>query len=562
MPSSSVAQVDQIIYLDPWEGGGRCQGVYTERNIAWVIEIPVYWLGDSWGTYYANLVGYEVYSGDPSGPGVVDACESIPTVFPREEWYLGQLIALYTTASDPDYRAAIEYLVCLGEFVVRTSDGWTYTVDVTAGCEDWDGDGTPNLADVDFGVTCTSFRECDYSTPAPLGGGDPISEYDGILPDVPHITGPLEHYFGCVNPVYGNGVVDLDGAIGPSGSLIAQWLSHRWRSPMAMAQPDHPPPYTTAYNLVRAGEGGGVSAYISAPWGKELSYVDRNVGASGGGGSFETLEGTAYWHRYVLIQDYFVIQYYRANDNCWTTIGINYFNTAIDEDAQFPIMRYDPNPHLALTMTISSLDNYVPMTFLPGYFNGEMDSNVPEGEYQAAGYSHNWFWNANGQSFPGGGDGLTLDEVEEGMYNALSRASSGMATDGAYAFGRVAGQGASEATEFILGPGYENEGGNGALDGATSTVDAMGETLGDNLLAALQIDGLSPGTQAAGTFNFYLPRPGGGDDIAFTLSTIPDTSTAMGTALDGLRILLRIALSLWFTWIVIGWYLRLFKEAT
>lgn len=436
--------------------------------------------------------------------------------------------------------------------------GYHYEVDLGWLTRDADADTVPNLYDEDHFLECTGdiFSSSGCTQPFEgfegdeLGGVYDPPEATGV-PSMPVTAGGWEMEYACDDTMATGGSTMPEFSTDPSQrwNEFLKWATKYWKTPEFYGLPADPKPYEGAYNLVRGGAGGGESAYFSAVWGKRVTYMLAGTPANFQAGV--RLGASTYWHRYVVMPTGFVsFQYYHPGSSCWKKLGVCWSG----ENVANPVVSEVPwNTAVRL----------IPEGYRAGDVVGETGSNVAGGQYRLPAYagsvnyqSHLSDMAGSGSGVGSGGAGLSSSDLETAFGNAL----------------RAAGVGGEGGGDGISGDGAWDSAGDvfgmvGVGDGGVSTgiEEGIGEGGGDAAEAVAGVIGLgevplSPGTIEA-VFTFDIPIPGYGAYTA-ELSTLPDTSTATGAALDACRILIRAAIGLWWSIVLCLKIVAMYKEIT
>jgi len=433
---------------------------------------------------------------------------------------------------------------------------------------DADGDALINMLDPDAQLSCFNlgaepyyrFAGCDEVVLEP--DPDPEAVLGGALPDVDQITGPPEDAFGCGTYPFGGAgsTYGVDVSSPTSSTVLAiwfEWLQSAWTGHEAFGDPSTPRPYENPYQVIRAGAGGAITAYFSAPWGKKFAFVDPDAeGLENTTANlddvFKEFPTTFFWHRYVIYNQHVYLQFWHPSSGCWRPLYVYAWSVACGVGVYcFDIRDWIP---------VTDMPKYVPVGYFPGELPAETLSNVPVGEDVLArffpeqwavqgGHEGGAYIGAPGGT--GGGESLTASEMEQAVYDAVGRASgslagaTGQAVGGAVEGVLGSGDGVG-AAEGVFGTGGSAEGDGGALDGIESALAVQSGDLLDRVTDYLMLAEITPDAQDAAVLEMALPKPGGGE-IEFSISTIPDTSTTMGTAFDGVRVIVRM----WFAYFLL-----------
>ena len=513
-----------------------------------------------------GLVGYE-YPGDLIHVGN----DFTPLVTPSEGFWFAQLQAA-AAGEGPcgDVSCLIQgYVHDKGAFIALVG-GWIISHANSPLNADHDGDGVINLLDPDARVVCSEDPDAPCTSPfdletglpwessGPGGGGEFLPETE--IPGLPYVSGDQAHGFGCdMVLAWGGSAYPYDTALSFANNWVIWGVSH-WRSQVVFGRPVEDKPYSGAFNLVRGGEGGGISAYFSAVWGKELCYLDGN-NTSDKTTMLRTTT-TLRWHRYVVFNNRVWFQYWRPSDSCWAPIGVSVYTVTGGGIASRSIPDYYQPPfEVRNDLDWGAASELIPEGYFPGDVMGETESNVTSGEYyippSVVGtdtYLASWWGAPQAAAAPGSGGGsgsgssLSAKDIESAFSTALRGSASGVAAAGANAIGAMLDSGGDSAVVGLFGSGYDGAGlqGLGAVGTAgEGFASAAGEAFGQaGQGGALQGLGGSQGLQ----FAFAVPRPGGGPDIEWVLSTLPDTSTAMGAVFETARVTFRVLLSFLCVW--------------
>lgn len=441
--------------------------------------------------------------------------------------------------------------------IFATKDGFAYAVDMTWLFGDVDGDSITNLWDDDHLVTCTGdiFSSSGCTQPFEglqadeLGGVYDPPEATGV-PSMPVTAGGWEVEYACDDNMATGGATMPEFSTDPlqRWNEYVKWAQKYWKTPEFYGLPADPKPYEGAYNLVRGGAGGGESAYFSAVWGKRVTYMLAGTPANFQAGV--RLGASTYWHRYVVMPTGLVsFQYYHPGSACWKKLGVCWSG----ENVANPVVSEVPwNTAVRL----------IPEGYRAGDVVGETGSNVPGGQYRLPAYagsinyqSHLSDMAGTGSGVGSGGAGLSSSDLETAFGNALRAAGVGGEGGG----DGISGEGAWTSAGSVFGM-------VGVGDGGVSTgiEEGMGEAqedFGGGLMEVMGLGDIAPAANVAGVFTINLPKPGGGTyDV--TLSTLPDTSTPGGLALDGIRQLLRSAILVWWTWKLCLSCIHMYREIT
>lgn len=486
---------------------------------------------------------------------------------PSEWWFIAWIQDAVNTAGpgSPIYCTFTTLIPNL--FIIEHSSPGE-TIDISWLYGDVDGDGINNLLDPDQFLSCYSLEDpfnfdgCDGVITS-VRSTTPEWEVqpDGTFPIAPQVNGDPADNYACGTRADAIPSPGETYNYTQAQQIFEAWTLNEWRDPAVFEQPSHDPPYWQPYNMVRAGPGGAFSAYFSAPWGKKVGYCAFS--AEDVTQAYRKAVAPA-WHRYVLIGGEFAIQYWHVGQQCWRPIGLMY---NAPNGTGFPHAGGYVSEKLLSSLY---LHKFVPRGYFPGDMVGELQSNHPNGVLRLPAFApESWgaWWNAQQglAAASGGGSGqsgaraMTSGEMEKAVYNAIAKASRGTAADGADAvLGRM-GQGGTEAATEVFGSAVPGDGGNGAA--SMEAAEGVGDGVLQNITDSLQLADIAPETQAAGEYTVTIPKPGGGE-FALLLSTIPDTGTNMGLAMEAIRVLMRVLFVVGICWVYVGKSMTLFKEVT
>jgi len=194
-----------------------------------------------------------------------------------------------------------------------SAGGWSYTVPLNWLLGDHDEDGMYNLVDPQALIVCDGDIFEAGSCPLPLGADEFLPEDIPIdpapaTPDVglPYSTGSYTNGYACdASLAYGGTAIAAYSTL-TYANMFTRWGDEYWREFSMFGTPSAAKPYEGAYNMVRGGAGGGVTAYFSACWGKKASYILSDA-TSSNAGSKARIGDTFLWHRYVVISDEVVV---------------------------------------------------------------------------------------------------------------------------------------------------------------------------------------------------------------------------------------------------------------
>jgi len=526
--------------------------------------------------YELELVGRQVLTGGTFGSWSTSAA---PAKMPTRVYFL------WACQQEANASAAS---ACLLDCWLSTEDsfydsagGYSYTIPLSWLKGDIDSDTVPNLYDVDSALECDGdiFEKsgCTEFATAPVSSGTATPVEDTPVPTELTMAGGREDFYACgpstmVTPMASQPVSGMPNAYGTialanqairdlcfKGGTFNSSGAGTW-GPMGglFGAPSADKPYLGAYNLLRAGDGSAESAYFSACYGKRIANsLPRTATSAVPASSFMTAfnyddGGAYYWHRYVVIGGWFQIQYW--DGSCWYTCGLQHLtgtgtgggpNSAGKSQYMLPA---------------DQLHFYIPQGFLPGDVLGDTFSNVAEGvgSYPVMnGSLTSYPYNATTSTAGGSsGESLSVSDLEQAFGNALRSAGVGQSSGEG---GGLSGDGAGDAGAEAFGSWGVGDAGvsTGIEEGMAESQDELFEGLTD----VMGLDSVSPASNVAAVVGISLPKPGGGT-FDVSLSTLPDTSTAAGLALDTIRLLIRSGILVFWTWKLCLACIRMYREIT
>jgi len=532
--------------------GGDFYGV-SHFQFSWRLTVET----GSGHAYVSELVGRGVYIAGGTTAWFADVA---PTRMPTGA-YLAWACQVQAT-TDTAASCRLDCYLTNYDFFESDIAGYHYEVDLGWLTRDADSDTVPNLYDPDHFLECTGdiFSSAGCTQPfegvesGELGGVYDPPEATGV-PGMPVTAGGWATQYACDDVLATGGATMPEFSADTAQTLTEynKWAKKYWREPGFFGLPATPKPYEGAYNLVRGGAGGGESAYFSAVWGKRVTYL--LAGSHTNFYSAVRLGGSTYWHRYVLFDDGQVsFQYYHPGSSCWKKLGV-----------AWPGDIWPTNPtHQPITGLVSwaQAGRLIPNGYEPGDVVGETGSNIAGGQYRlpayTAGSSYYTYLGSvapEGVGSGSGGAGLSASDLETAFGNALRAA--GVGGEGG---GGIDGEGAWDSAGDAFG--MVGVGDGGVSTGIEEGIGEAGSEASEGFSVAMGLDEvmLSPGT-IEGVFTFDIPIPGYGAYTA-ELSTLPDTSTATGAALDVCRVLIRTAIGLWWSIVLCLKLIAMYKEIT
>lgn len=509
--------------------------------------------------YEAALYSRDVVNGVATGAWSLDYA---PSRIPTAAYFLWcmQLAVAY-----PEDACRIECFLGFEDALRCSVSGWSFAVPIEWLTNDNDNDGIPNLDDPQALLACDGDIFEPGACPLPIGSEIGVDDWDinYVSPTTavgfPYATGAQSIGYAC-DAVLAYGGSTPSGYAGLTyANMFEKWAREEWRAAGVMGQPVQAKPYEGAYNMVRAGAGGGETAYFSACWGKRITYILEAATVSTAGNNVRY--GDYKWHRYVVVDGKWYFQWWSGT--CWKSIGIYVSANLVAGTYVLPYIEY--------TNTTVSPKKLVPNGYLPGDVVGETYSNTESGLFVIPSNEYNGLLSpygtqqvlggplvTGGTSGSSGGASIDYNALENAFGNALRSAGVGGGSDAALA-SIGTGEGAVDAAIGVYG--MTGVGDNGVGDGVAAAAGFDRDVFGEGLTDSLGLSAITPAENVAGVFDFSFDIPGAGVQT-FSISTMPDTSTAWGVVLEGFRVLIRLGIATWWS-ILLGFKLiAMYKEIT